>query len=177
MAAFLAYEQIYNYYLPKLYHYVYRFTAASEEDTQDICQEIFIKLWTKRETLSTIGSLDAYLKRAGKNALLDFIKHGKFRNRLYKSYTSVGELSRSVTEENLQFTEYQILAQQAIEQLPEKQRKIFLMRIEQDMSLDEIALQLNLSKSRVKQHVYEAKESIKEFLKKKCRMDYADAVI
>lgn len=160
-----AYETLYTLYLPKLYHYIYRFTSASEEDTKDICQEIFIRLWDKKELLYSVESFDSYLKRSGRNALLDFLKHSQFKERLHHIYSTSREKHAEDVEDNLQLMEYNRLAKEAISRLPEKQRRIFLLRTQEDMSLDDISALLKLSKSRVKQHIYEAKSSIKGFLK------------
>lgn len=161
-----AYEVLYTRYLPKLHHYIYRFTSLPEEDIMDICQDLFLKIWDKKELLITVKSLDGYLKRAGKNALLDRLKHGHFKTDLHQQYSRGKELYRAVTEEKLQFSEYSRLAQQAISRLPVRKQEIFRLRMEQDYSLDEIASLLGMSKSRVKQSLYEAKEDIRAFLKK-----------
>lgn len=161
----LAFEALYTRYLPKLYHYIYRFTRLPEEDIMDICQDLFLKLWDRKELLMTIKSLDIYLKRSGKNALLDRLKHGQFKVNLHEQYSQGKEQHRATTEELLQFSEYSQLAQQAILQLSPRKQEIFRLRMEQDMSLDEIAAYLKISKSRVKQSIYEAKDEIRLFLK------------
>ncbi len=162
-----AYEQLYTRYLPKLYHYISRFSNFSQDDIMDICQDLFLKLWDRKELLLTINSLDVYLKRAGKNTLLDRLKHGQFKENLHLRYSERKEQYRATTEELLQFSEYSTLAQQAISQLSARKQEIFRLRMEQDLSLDEIAALLQISKSRVKQSVYEAKEEIRTFLKKR----------
>ncbi|WP_167018975.1 RNA polymerase sigma factor [Chitinophaga sp. Cy-1792] len=162
-----AFELLYTRYLPKLYHYIYRFTSLPDDDIMDICQDLFLKLWDRKELLITIRSLDVYLKRSGKNALLDRLKHGQFKVNLHKQYSLGKEEHRATTEELLQFSEYSQLAQQAILQLSPRKQEIFRLRMEQDMSLDEIAEFLHISKSRVKQSIYEAKDEIRLFLKQR----------
>ncbi|MFB6456842.1 RNA polymerase sigma factor [Chitinophaga sp. Hz27] len=162
-----AFEMLYTRYLPKLYHYIFRFTSLPEEDIMDICQDLFLKLWDRKELLITIRSLDVYLKRSGRNALIDRMKHGQFKVNLHEQYSQSKEQHRATTEELLQFSEYSQLAQQAISQLSPRKQEIFRLRMEQDMSLDEIANLLNISKSRVKQSIYEAKDDIRLFLKQR----------
>lgn len=160
-----AYEILYTRYFPKLYHYIYRFTQLPGDDIIDICQDLFLKLWDRKELLLSVESLDFYLKRASRNALLDWLKHGTFRKGLHVAYSSLREEHRATTEEDLQFTEYNHLAKMAIDRLSPRKQQIFRMRLEQDLSLDEIAERLQISKSRVKQSIYEARDEVRIFLK------------
>ncbi len=60
---------------------------------------------------------------------------------------------------------------EAITHLPERKRTVFLMSVEEDMSLDEIASELKISRSAVKKHLYAAVRTIKEQLRLHARMD------
>ncbi len=73
-----AYADLFNYYLPKLSQYIYPFTDRSREDTEEVIQEVFLKIWEKRKSLTAIRSFDSYLFRMAKNQLIDLL--GKRRS-------------------------------------------------------------------------------------------------
>src|SRR5688572_2849777 len=69
-----AFTQLYTTHFNNLYRYTFLFTKSKEE-TEEILQEVFIKIWENREKLHEVDSLKSYLFRFVKNKLLDKIRH------------------------------------------------------------------------------------------------------
>ena len=55
-----AFEKLYTHYYTGLYRFI-SFIIDSHEDTEEIIQDIFLKIWMKKETLIGIRSFDDYL--------------------------------------------------------------------------------------------------------------------
>lgn len=161
-----AYEQLYQYYLPRLYHYIYRFSGHSREDAEEICQEVFIRLWEKRESLAEVRSLEGYLKRAGRNALLDLLKHRRFKAALHDNYSRQKATAYFPTADAMEFAEYNQHAMAAIRSLPANRRRIFELRTQENLSVKAIAAHMGISRSRVKQQFYIAREHVRNYLRR-----------
>lgn len=159
-----AYTTLYQQYLPGLYQYVFSFTKQSKELTEEIIQEVFLSIWEKKENLLAVQTFDSYLYRIAKNKLLNLLKHQEHKQQLHTSFGNTQSFVENKTENNLAYREYLKTAQLAINRLPEKRRIVFLLSTEQGLSLDEIAVQMNISKSMVKKQLYAAREYIKQYL-------------
>lgn len=158
-----AFKQLYSSYLNDLHHFIFLFTKSKEE-TEDILQEIFIKIWENREKLPEVDSLKNYLFRFAKNKLLDNIRHLQVRQRVLSEIRRTKNISENTTGDQYTYKEYYHLVQQAIEKLPPKRKLIFRLNIENGLSQDEIASQLNISKSVVQKQIYKASYFVREYL-------------
>ncbi len=161
-----AYAVLHSRYQASLYQYILRFTNQSKSITEEVVQEIFIHIWEKRTTLLAIRNFDAYLKKAAKNKLLNHLKHNEFKARLHQQFSNRLSESKSLVEEDSLYNDYHKIALEAIHQLPEKRKLIFLLSTEENLSLTEIAELLQVSKSRVKQQLYSGTAFIKDYLRK-----------
>jgi RNA polymerase sigma factor (sigma-70 family) len=160
-----AYSDLFNYYLPKLSQYIYPFANGSREDTEEVIQEVFLKVWEKRETLVTIRSFGSYLFRMAKNQLIDLLGKRKSTRNLHVKYVASREMYHTQPEQGILYAEYHHIAQKAIEQLSPKLQKVFLMRSQDELSLDEIAQKLDLPKETVKKRLWLASTSVKNYLR------------
>ncbi|HSZ85667.1 MAG TPA: RNA polymerase sigma factor [Puia sp.] len=161
-----AYTDLFNYYMPKLSAYIFPFTGQSVPDTEEIIQEVFLKIWEKRETLVVIRSFDSYLFRMAKNKLIDIIDQRRAMRKRDLHYTSLKEdATQTNPEEELHYQEYATIAQKAIDSLSPKLKSVFLLSTQEELSLDEIAQRLSIPKETVKKRLYLAGRSIKNFLK------------
>jgi RNA polymerase sigma-70 factor (ECF subfamily) len=160
-----AFKQLYSSHLNNLYRFVFLFTKSKEE-TEEIIQEIFIKIWENREKLSDIDSLKNYLFRFAKNKLLDNVRHLQVRQRVFSEIRRTKDIAENTTRDQYTYREYYHLVQQAIEKLPPKRKLIFRLNIENGLSQDEIAGQLNISKSVVQKQIYKATYFVREYLYK-----------
>jgi RNA polymerase sigma-70 factor (ECF subfamily) len=159
-----AFDALYNYYQPKLYLYIFPFSRRSKQDTEEIIQEIFLKLWVRKATLPAINSFPQYLFRMAKNLFLSKLEKRKMK------VVSLDQLPGTVSNDldasgGMVLKEYTAAAQAAIAGLPEQRRKIFLMRFENDMSLDEISTELGIAKPTAKNQLYSAVRQVRAYLK------------
>ncbi len=159
----IAFTKLYTAQLPHLYRYIFLFTKSREE-TEEILQEIFIKIWENREKLAAIESLKDYLFRMAKNKLLDKIRHQQIRQKVLSEIKRTKDITASTTSDQCAYREYYHIVQQAIEKLPPKRKLIFRLNIENGLSQDEIATQLNISKSVVKKQLYSASHFVRQYL-------------
>ena len=159
-----AFALVYNYYQPKLSLYIAPFTYNSKEDTEEIIQDIFVKIWMRRETLLAIENFQHYLFRMARNQFLDSQKKKKSYTVALNGNAERENEFRSPVHERMVFDEYSAVARKAIDTLSPQRKTIFLMRYESDRSISEIAEDLKIAKQSVKNQLYEATKLVKEYL-------------
>ena len=163
-----AFEELYTFYYPQLFGSI-AYMARSAEDAEEILQDVFIKVWKIRESLLLVRSLQDYLFVMAKRLLFNRLKYEKNRRKVEDEFLGlIGDYA--LTEENspehqLLYRQYRDMAQGIINQLPEFQRAIFLLRTRDENTLDEIAAKMNISRATVKRHLYSAMEQVRHLLK------------
>jgi RNA polymerase sigma-70 factor (ECF subfamily) len=162
-----AYTHLFNSYLNKLSQYIHPFVHRSREDTEEVIQEVFLTLWERRATLSSIQSFDHYLFRMAKNKVIDLLTKRRSIKNLHLKYGASRQVSHCEPEQDLIYEEYRDTAKKALAQLSPKLRTVFFMSTQNELSLDEIASRLHLPKQTVKKRLYLAGAFIKNYLRVK----------
>ena len=160
-----AFTQLYTDHLNNLFRYIFLITKSKEE-TEEILQEVFIRIWENRSKLVAIDSFENYVFRCAKNKLLDNIRRQQVKQRVFSEIKRSKEVSASTTSDQSTYKEYYLLVQQAIEKLPPKRKLIFRLNIENGYSREEIARHLNISDSVVKKQIYKASYFVRAYLAK-----------
>lgn len=155
-----AFEQIYRKYAPNLFQAAFNIlkeTAICE----DIIQELFMTLWTKRHDLN-ISNLRPYLYKATRNNVLMVVRSNQVQVNIQTLEALTSHYSSS---DDLMVRELQHSLDQSLEQLPEKCRQIFQMSRFQQLSHKEIATQLNISVKTVENQIGIALKRLKVLLR------------
>ncbi|SDK73853.1 RNA polymerase sigma-70 factor, ECF subfamily [Pedobacter sp. ok626] len=161
----LAFAQIYNLYRSKMYIYAYNLCKSSET-AEEIVQEVFIRLWQKKAQINTELNFSAYLKKITLNHVLNHLKKVAREKSLQDEIFHYIETIRNTTEDNLLEKELLKTYDEAIENLPPQKKIIYQMSRNEEMSHDQIAEKLNISKNTVKNHMVEATKFIRSYVSK-----------
>jgi len=150
-------KQIINDYTKMLYNFIRRF-GFSDEETEDILQEVFVKVWKYKDSFDeTKSALKTWVFTITKNTVYDTLRKKKNRTVVYSLDTvdddgithDVEDSSKDVLvilEKELQNKD--ILS--AIDSLQENEKTILLLHFEEDMTFNEIGLLFNVSLNTVK---------------------------
>ena len=160
-----AFREIVDSYSERLYWHVRRF-LCSHEDTDDLLQDIFIKIWSALPSFRGDSQLYTWLYRIATNETLNFLNKQKVRSAL--QFESLSSKLEEKIDEDPWFNgdSMQRLLMKAIQKLPEKQRLVFTMRWFDDLSYEDISEILNTSVGALKASYHFATEKIKSFLEK-----------
>jgi RNA polymerase sigma-70 factor (family 1) len=161
----LAFAQIYNQYRSKMYAYAYNL-CKSAETAEEIVQEVFIRLWQKREQINTDLNFNAYIKKITLNHVLNHLKKVAREKSLQEEVLSYIEEIRNTTEDNLLEKELLKTYDEAISLLPPQKKIIYQLSRNEEMTHDQIAEKLNISKNTVKNHMVEATKFIRSYVNK-----------
>jgi RNA polymerase sigma-70 factor (ECF subfamily) len=160
-----AFRTLYDLHRDKLFFFTVRLTE-SRQLAEDILQDVFIKVWQMRDTLKEIRSFDAWLFTLAKNQVINGLRRASMeRSILANIKEATTEEADSVTQ-SINFRETNRFLQEAINQLPPQQKKIYYLRQEQGLKNWEIAHMLNISPLTVKKHCAQAVRSIRHLIEK-----------
>ena len=140
-----------------LYNFAYKF-LRSEEDAQDIVQDVFEKLWVNRRKIDKL-KVKSWMFTTAHHAMINFL------NRSKRSVTMENHELPEMAKQEVNIFESNEVVQRAVAILPPVQRSIILLRDLEGYSYDEIAVAMNLTDSQVKVYLFRARKKIKKQLK------------
>lgn len=159
------FNDIVKTYSERLYWHVRRFTC-SHEDTDDLLQEIFIKIWKALPSFRGEAQLYTWVFRIATNETLNFLRKEKVRS-LLRFQSVDAEIERKIdSDPYFNGSEAEKALSKEILKLPDKQRMVFIMRYYDDMSYEDISSILDTSVGSLKASYHIAQEKIREALKK-----------
>ena len=160
-----AFNGIVNAYTERLYWHVRRL-VCSHEDTDDLLQDIFIKVWKALPDFRGDARLYTWLYRIATNEVLNHLRKKRFKALL--SLDSVSEmLERSIDNDpSFNGDALQRELHKAIQRLPEKQRTVFNLRYFDEMKYEDIAEITGTSVGALKASYHHAYTKIKSSLEK-----------
>src|SRR5690606_11327661 len=160
-----AFTMLFDFYYQRLGHYIFVITE-SEEETEEIIQDVFIKVWEKRETLQDINSIKAYLFVLSKNRTLNHLRDKAKARMVEKKWCDENPEDSYFLESYSEQEEFYLIIQKAVSNLPPQQQKVYQLSRQENLKYDEIAAQMGLSKTTVKKHIQLAlgflKRNVKE---------------
>ncbi|MDJ1469915.1 RNA polymerase sigma-70 factor [Cytophagaceae bacterium DM2B3-1] len=133
-----------------------------QDATEDIVQEVFIKIWNNRENLQFNFSIKAYLYRSAINSALNYLEKSKKTVTLESD--SMPEPSHSDVEETFNLKEVETHIQDALNNLPPACKAIFVLSRYEDMSYREIAESLQLSPKTIENQMGKALKLMRDYL-------------
>jgi len=157
-----AFDELYeSYRIPAL-----RFCNSILKDTEEsenIIQDVFIKIWNRKNTINPELNFTSYLFTIIKNRVFDHLKEVKkndvLKDKYWEKIVESQVLDNEVQEERF------AKVKEAVDGLSEKRKKIIQLNYEEGKSYEEIAQQLNISKNTVKNQLVKAKQVIRKQLK------------
>jgi len=156
-----AFEELMLRYERPIYRVCYRF-VENREDAQDLAQEVFIKAFEHLTSFRRESSLKTWLYRIAMNHCINHVKkNSKEFVEVTDFIGSVKPSIQSVLEEQEQRAQFRRL----IKHLPPKQKAIVEMRINEQLSYEEIARMSGRSVSTIKASVFFALEKLRKLVK------------
>jgi RNA polymerase sigma-70 factor (ECF subfamily) len=149
------YNQCVDSYSDSLYRFVLK-NIRDEEKAKDIIQDSFEKLWIKLETV-TGEKAKSYLFSTAYHTLIDSL-------RKEKRYTTYDEVIAMNLSHNNQYTDLNAILHEAINNLPEIQRSVILLRDYEGYSYEEIGEITSLTESQVKVYIFRGRTFLKNYI-------------
>jgi RNA polymerase sigma-70 factor (family 1) len=157
-----AFIQLFDKYRPRIYAASLKF-LDSKEQAEEVVQDVFMEVWLRRESMIKVVNFNAYL-------------HAMVRNQVYDTYraqTAMRDAAKELrystfhvneTEASIKESDYNRLLQDAVNQLPQQQKEIFLLARKEDLTHEEIGVRLHLTRLAVKAHMQRALRFLRDKL-------------
>ena len=157
------FQVLYRHYFPIVQRYITLF-EPTKAYLDELTQDIFIRIWEKRGMLAGVESFRSYLFLMCRNTVFNYFRSRKVQQRTRELGDPDDAPGGNDPENVLLYKQYYNIAAEAIEKLPEGRRKILKMSLDRGLSLDEIAAELNISRSGVKKQMYAATAFVRQYL-------------
>lgn len=159
-----AFNEIVGIYQKRLYYGIRRY-IKQHDDADEVLQNVFIKIYKGLKNFKGDSSLFTWMFRIAINESFTFLKIKKVREFVSIDDAIEVEDKSDAPNEVLEKNEMRIKLENVIEKLPEKQKKVFMMRYYDELSFNEISAILNTSVGGLKANYFHAIKKIGEYLK------------
>lgn len=162
-----AFEMAFREYWEQLYLHASR-KVQSEETAKDLVQEVFLVLWHNLETLPPDSRLSAYLYGVLRNKVLQLFERNEVRLRHAVRISGEPEESGPSPQHLFLERELQEIVNAEVACMPSRMQAIYLLRKSDELSIREIASQLNLSPQTIKNQLQHAVQRLRRRLRDYC---------
>lgn len=160
---YVCFNQLFVRYYSRLCLFVFRF-SQNESVSEDVVQELFMKLWTNRQRLKIRENVAGYLYRASKNAVLNYLRAENTRK---KTLQNIPVQDGYTNEDLMEQVEFSAALHKCVEQLPERSREVFIKSRFDGLKQQEISDQLGISVKTIKNQIWKSLQYLKSCLELK----------
>jgi RNA polymerase sigma-70 factor (ECF subfamily) len=163
----IAFRRFFHKYVPELRPLVLHITKVAAV-TEDIIQEVFLRLWISRDKLGDIENPRSWLLRIVFHQSFTYLRKQTVHHKAMDIITSrqEGDHLSSTTEETLTYRYIVNMIGEGVQQLPPQAKRIYLLSREKGLRIPEIAAQLGLSPHTVKNSLVRSLQSIRKHLER-----------
>ena len=156
------FKTLYTTYFKDVQRYISLF-EPSGNSLDELTQDVFVRIWEKRNYLEKVDSFKGYLFMVTRNVVFNYLRGLKVQQKV-KELSEVEGAGRNEPEDQLLFKQYYRIALEAMEKLPPGRRKVLKMSVDDGLTLDEIAVELQISRAGVKKQLYAATAFVRAYL-------------
>src|SRR5690348_8684784 len=150
-----AFEAIYSKYVSQLYRFAVR-TIRSKEESREMVQEVFETLWRRRERIGHIRSLKSYLFGSMQHMIVRYIYNRKVKQRYETHYLFFEAVYDTMDKDEARPEAIREALYKSISELPKRCQMTIKLRLTEELSNDEIAERMNITKKTVENHITQA---------------------
>lgn len=156
-----AFSEVVDHYAPVVYAQLLVYLKDVHR-AEEVSQDIFMAIWRNREKLPGMDNFPGYLYVSTRNKILTVVKERVMateeppEDRLHSLLTDPASA--------VEFKELMNGIRRGIELLPARRKEVFMLSRQENLTYDEIASRLGLSKNTVKEHISEALTFLRDYL-------------
>lgn len=171
-----AFCELYATYKNRLIYFAMRF-IKSREYAEDVFQDAFTVVWQSRRFINPDASFSSYLYTIMRNRILNQLRNAANEEKLKESILSQALDYTEDTKREVMLNDLKSLISHALQQLTPRQREIFEMSREAQLSHKEIADKLGISVNTVQEHISISLKLIRTYLIKYSGSEYVDLLL
>jgi len=155
-----AFRQLYDRYRNKIFSISWKIIGA-QSSAEDVVQDIFIKLWLKKENIPEIENFEAYLNMMVRNHIFNYLRKVANEKSFLQRFKIKSVQQNDDGLEKVCYHELESLVQKTVDLLPPQQKKAYTFSRIDGLKHEEIAEKMGISRSTVKGHITGALSHIK----------------
>ncbi len=159
-----AFDLIYEKYSGKLYAFALKYLRSIDE-TEELVQSVFLKLWENHKNLKKESSFKSYLYTIAYNDICKLFRKRNYNQKFIADTLYENSQSSLEAEDGIDYQSVLERVQQIVDKLPERQKNIFLKSRQEGKSTKEIAEEVGLSPGTVDNYISESLKFIRSRLK------------
>jgi RNA polymerase sigma-70 factor (ECF subfamily) len=158
-----AFDALYKRYSKRLYKFGHSI-LKSQEESENLIQDAYLKLWENRDKVEKDNSVKSYLFTIAYNSAITIIRK-KARESVFIEYLkSLQEINEEPVNVELEYKELTTKLDEIITLLPPRQKEVYLLHKVEGLKYAEIAERLNISENTIENHMSRALKTIREKL-------------
>lgn len=159
----LAFCELYHSYFDQIYSAALAYLKVHEQ-AEDITQNVFLKIWEKRNSLTKVDNLRNYLFIMARNAIFNQFSMVVTQQKHIRYISEIFEEDFCNSEEMVIQKQERAILEKAVNQLPTRQQEAYRLSREKGLSYEEIAHVMNISKPTVREYIVHSRQFIRKFL-------------
>ncbi len=158
-----AFTSIMKKYQERIYWHIRRMLVG-HEDTNDVLQNVFIKVWNGLDNFREDSQLYTWLYRVATNESLTFLDQQRKRSAVSFEDVQGGLANKVIAEKGFDASRLEWKLQLAIQQLPDKQKAVFTLRYFDEMPYEEMSRVLQTSEGALKASYHHAAKKVEDYV-------------
>jgi RNA polymerase sigma-70 factor (ECF subfamily) len=158
-----AFDCLYRKYGKRIYRFALSILKSSEE-AENIIQEVFLSLWEHRHSVINEASVKYYIFSIAYNSSISVLRKKIRETSFIDHLKSLQDIQQEVVNTELEFNELNDKLNQIIDQLPQRQREVFLLHRIERLKYRDISERLGISVNTIENHMSKALKTIRKKL-------------
>lgn len=156
-----SFDNIFNKYNKKVYYFALSY-LKNREEAQDVVQEVFMNLWKHRDQINEYYVFSKYLFKITYNATCKTFRKQASDKKQLEEVVRNSIVEDNSTNLDIEYNSLYETANAFIEKMPARQKEIYLLSINEQLTTEQIAQRLNISKKTVENYLSQVKTSVKK---------------
>jgi RNA polymerase sigma-70 factor (ECF subfamily) len=158
-----SFDEVFRKFNKRIYFFSVSY-LKSKEEAEGIVQEVFLSLWKNRTRIELQSDFQAYLFTITFNAIKKRFRKLERERKHLAAYSLTVSAKEDSSDPEMEYNQLNELLEKSIDQLPGRQKEIFLLSKREGLTAEEIAERLKISKRTVENHLFRAKTFLKNSL-------------
>jgi RNA polymerase sigma-70 factor (family 1) len=159
----IAFDVLYKKYCKRVYKFG-NSILKSQEESENLMQEVFLNLWENRHKVEKDSSIKSYVFTITYNSAISVIRKKARESEFIEYLKTLQDINEEPVNTELEYNEIVNKLDEIIKELPQRQKEVYLLHKVEGLKYSEIAERLDISVNTIENHMSRALKTIREKL-------------